>query len=279
MGNKINIITTTYRNTDKLKICLSTVLERTKFVDYKWYIWANNPNNEVKQIIHDSIFMDDIRFNDRIEPIFNDDNDGSFSSNNNKVAREGDGEYILFLNDDIEPLNDDWLLNMSRVLDSDPKVGAVGALLLYPDKKLIQHCGVFFSNRTNNLPFHMFYREPIQKVSNFVSQYRYYQTVTAACMLVRREDFEKIGGLSEEYFYQYEDVDLCLKIKNELKKHIVYCPSAQLIHHEGISGTFKEHPRLQENIKIFRDKWSGLYLNDLEFYLSNPNHLIYKTKF
>src|SRR5574342_949269 len=119
----IDIVTTTYRNAEKLKICLQTVIERTKYVDYKWYLWANDPNDEIKQIIHDAMYIDNILFNDHIEPIYNDDNTGSFAFNNNAAVKEGTGEYILFMNDDIEPLNENWLLSMKTVLDTDPKVG------------------------------------------------------------------------------------------------------------------------------------------------------------
>jgi GT2 family glycosyltransferase len=274
----IDVVTTTYRNTEKLKICLSTVLDRTSHVEYKWHLWANDPNDEVKSIIHDSIFADDIMFTDRIEPIFNDTNSGSFSSNNNEAAAEGSADYILFLNDDIEPVNDTWLLNMMSVLDNDPNVGAVGALLVYPDRKTIQHCGVIFSPKTNNLPFHVMYRQSVDKVYSFISVPRYYQCVTAACMLVRRKDFEAVGGFEESYYYMYEDVDLCLKLKEQLNKRCVYSPGAQLIHHEGISGTFKNHPKLNENIGIFRKRWTGKYLNDLEFYLGDPRFMLYKPK-
>lgn len=274
---KVDIVTTTYRNVNKLKICLSSITEKTKFVDYTWYVWANEPNDEVEQIIHDSMYIDDILFNERIEPIFTDDNNGSFSSNNNEAAAEGESEYILFLNDDIEPVNDDWLLNMTRILDTDPKVGVVGALLMYPDKKTIQHCGVFFSQRTNNLPFHMYYKQDISNtnVSRFVSVPRYYQAVTAACMLVRRDDFNAVGGFSTDYFYSFEDVDLCIKIKDKLKKRCVFCPQSNLIHHEGISGT---QPKLKENIAAFRKNCTGKYFNDLEFYMSDPKFMIYKPK-
>ncbi len=272
---KVDIVTTTYRNVDKLKICLNSVIEKTKFVDYKWYVWANDPNEEVKQAIHDSMFIDDILFNDHIEPIYNDNNDGSFSSNNNEAAAEGDSEYILFMNDDIEPLNDAWLLNMTRILDTDPKVGAVGALLLYPDKKLVQHCGVMFDERTNGLPYHIFYQRPPNR---FMLANRYYQSVTAACMLVRRNAFEELGGFDERYIYGYEDVDLCLKMKHKLKLHSVYCAEAQLIHHEGISGTFKEHPHLKNNMKIFREEWRDKIYNDHQFYLRDANFMVYKSK-
>ena len=273
--SQVDIVVTTYRNADKLKTCLNTVIEKTKHVEYKIYLWANDPNDEMKEVIHNSMFVDDIMFTDRIEPIYNDNNDGSFSSNNNEAAAEGDGEYILFLNDDCFPINDTWLLNMANVLDTNPKAGVVGALLLYPDKQTIQHCGVFFSHRTNNLPFHMLYKQSANSVANFISKPRYYQAVTGACMLVRRSDFEKIGGFDTGFYYCFEDVGLCLSMKNKLKKTCVYCPSAQLIHNEGISKT---QPRLQENVKHLREKYAGQYFNDYEFYMNDPNFMVYKDR-
>ena len=193
----------------------SLVLDNTKYIDFKWYLWANDPNDEVKKIIHENIFEDDIVFTDKIIPIYNDNIDGSFASNNNVAAAEGNSEYILFLNDDIEPLSEIWLLQMANILNNDEKVGAVGAMLLYPNK-LIQHIGVMFDQRTNGLPFHIFYQKP---VSEFALKNRYYQAVTGACMLVRREDFEKLGGFDERYFYGYEDIDLCLRLKKELTQY------------------------------------------------------------
>ncbi len=274
----IDICITTYRSADKLKNCLNTIVERTKYVDYTCRVWCNDPDDKIKQVIHDAMYIDDILFNDRIEPVFNDDNNGSFASNNNAIAKEGEGEYILFLNDDIEPISENWLLSMKTILDTDPKVGAVGAMLLYPDKT-IQHCGVFFSRHTNNLPFHMFYKKAIDNnISQFISVPRYYQAVTAACMLVRRADFEAVGGFDERFYYGFEDVALCLSLKSKLKKWSVYCPNAQLIHHEGISGTFKQHPKLQDNIKVLRDYYAGLFIDDYDMYMGNPNFMIYKYK-
>jgi GT2 family glycosyltransferase len=156
----IDILTCTYRNHTALEKCINSVREKTKYVDYKHYILCNLPNNDIKRIIHNSLFVEDIRISDNIIPIFNDNNDGSFSSNNNELAAEGNGEYILFCNDDCFPLNDNWLFSMVEIMEKDSNVGVVGALLLYPGEKLIQHCGVFFSNKTNSLPFHMYYKQP-----------------------------------------------------------------------------------------------------------------------
>ena len=97
-------------------------------------------------------------------------------------------------------------------------------------------------------------------------------------MLVRREDFEKLNGFDTEYVYGYEDVDLCLRLKYSLGKNSVYCAAAQLIHHEGISGKFKKHPHLKNNMKLFREKWGAKIFNDHQFYLQNPNFMVYKTK-
>lgn len=279
MAEQVSILTTTYRSYDKLQKCLNSVMEHTKFVDYKHIVMTNEPDDRVKQILTDAQYLDGWCFNDRIEPWYNDTNTGSFSSNNNELAQEAQGKYLCLLNDDCFPTaeNEGWLYNMTQVLETDETVGAVGALLLYPNKT-IQHCGVFFSQRTNNLPFHLHYKQPADKLTAFVAQYRYYQAVTAACMLVRREEFLALGGFSCDYFYGFEDVDLCLSLRSKLNKTCVYCPEAQLIHDEGISGTFKQHPKLQDNIAAFRRNCDGKYFNDELFYLSNPAHMIYKKK-
>jgi GT2 family glycosyltransferase len=97
-------------------------------------------------------------------------------------------------------------------------------------------------------------------------------------MLVRRSDFEKLGGFDTSYIYGYEDTDLCLKLKFNMGKSSVYCAGAQLIHHEGISGTFKKHPQLKNNMKVFRNRWKDKIFNDHQFYLQNPNFMVYKSK-
>lgn len=279
MSEQVSILTTTYRSYDKLQKCLNSVMEHTKYVDYKHILLANDPDDRIKQIIHDSVYLDGWLFNDRIDVIYNDNNAGSFSSNNNDLAQEAQGKYLLMLNDDCFPTaeNENWLYSMTQVLEADETVGAVGALLLYPNKT-IQHCGVFFSQRTNNLPFHLHYKQPISKVAGFVSQYRYYQAVTAACMLVRREEFLALGGFSSDYYYGFEDTAFCLSLRHKLNKTCVYCPEACLIHDEGISGTFKQHPKLQDNIAAFRKDWDGKYFHDELFYLTTPSHMIYKKK-
>jgi GT2 family glycosyltransferase len=281
MTEQVSIITTTYRAYDKLAACIRSVRENTKYVEVKHYIYANSPDDKVKQVLHDSMFVGDILFTDRIEPIYNEDNTGSFSSNNNAAAKHAKGKYICLLNDDIQipPENSTWLYSMVQVLESDPKVGVVGALLLYPDQKTIQHCGVFFSAQTNNLPYHMLYRRQLSGVADFLAPYRYYQAVTGACLLIRREDYEAVGGLNPSFHYGFEDTALCLAVRNKLKKLTVYCPDAKLIHDEGVTGAGKaKNPKLEGNIRALRTEYAGQYYNDLELYQANPNYMLYKRK-
>jgi GT2 family glycosyltransferase len=122
----------------------------------------------------------------------------------------------------------------------------------------------------------MHYRQPWDKVKNFVSVPRYYQAVTGACMLVRRDDFYSVGGFNEEFLYSFEDIDLCLQMKRKCNKLCIFCSDSILIHDEGISKT---QPNLQHNIKTFIKNCKGLYINDLEFYLSNDKHMKYKKKY
>lgn len=274
--SSVDVIITTYRNTAKLKNCLTGLLEHTKFVDYHVYLWANDPNEEVKQIIEDAQYIDGLLYNDRLEVIYNDDNSGTFASNNNLAAKEGNGDYLLFLNDDTYPLRDDWLQKMVAVLDVNEKISIVGALLLYPDQKTIQHCGVFFSHKTNNLPYHLFYRQPFVTHQKFVSQYRYFQAITGAALLIRRKDFEAVGGFNEQFHYQYEDIALCLDVKKQLKKYCLFCPEALLVHDEGISKDGSQNPKFKQNIETFKNLYAGKYFDDWGFYLNDERHLVYK---
>ena len=267
----IDICITTYHSAIKLAKCLESILLHTNDVEYNILLWCNDIDADAKKMIEEAV-----QKNNRIKSIFNPTNSGSFAANNNLCAAQGHAEYILFLNDDCYAQKDCWLSGMENILKTDEKVGSVGALLLYPDGKTIQHCGVFFSSRTNNLPYHMHYKQSLDKVKNFIQVPRYYQACTGAALLVRRKDFEAIGGFCEEYKYSFEDVQLCLDIGNKLKKQCVFCPDAVLIHDEGISKT---QPHLKHNVGVFKKNCTGRYYNDLEFYLSNSKYMIYKKKY
>lgn len=140
------------------------------------------------------------------------------------------GDLVLMLNDDIEAETADWLGKMTAHLD-DPSIGAVGAVLLYPDRS-IQHIGMEFEG---SHPIHSFRGCQLAEAAAAGGDAaREVIGVTGACLLARRRDLLAVGGMSLEFPASYGDVDLCLRlIRSGLR--VVVEPAATLIHHESAS--------------------------------------------
>jgi GT2 family glycosyltransferase len=165
----------------------------------------------------------------------------NYSAINNFAVKQTDAPWILLLNNDIEVINPDWLTSMAEHIQR-PEVGAVGAKLLYPDGT-VQHAGVVLSPRGTAL--HAYAQAPANSWENggYLQLIRNYSAVTAACMLTKRDLFDRVGGLDEiQFAVTYNDVDYCLKLR-EAGYQIVYTPFAQLHHYESASrGRGKGNP-------------------------------------
>lgn len=175
-------------------------------------------------------------------------------------ADAASGDYLVFMNDDIEAHAPGWMEAMLEYAQQ-PEIGAVGARLLFPDERL-QHTGVTILGGN---PGHHFYRFPKTHPGYFFNNVvpRDYTAVTGACVMVRANVFRQVGGFSDEFPLNYNDVDLCLKIR-AAGLRIVYTPHAELYHHESVtkSGTY-EHELVR-----FKTKWADALRSD-PFY--NPN--------
>lgn len=158
--------------------------------------------------------------------------DFNFSAMCNEGAKASGGSYLLFLNDDMEIIQPDWLSKMLYCA-ALPHVGSVGAKLLYPGTDLIQHCGV---TNIKAGPVHK-----LQKMKDSESHYHNQNNnisdmvaVTAACLLMSRENFDLIGGFKEGMAVSYNDVELCFSLL-ESDKYNVYRGDVALYHHESLS--------------------------------------------
>lgn len=151
----------------------------------------------------------------------------NYAAVNNLGARHATGDHLLFLNNDVEILEPDWLEEMLR-WSQRREVGAVGAKLLYPEGT-IQHAGIvlglghLFAGAPENYSDSLFGGPNI---------YRNFLAVTGACLMTRREVFEQVRGFDEGYTIALNDVNLCLRIANAGYR-IVYTPFARLRHEEG----------------------------------------------
>ena len=165
----------------------------------------------------------------------------------NLGARLAAGRYLLFLNNDtiVRP---GWLQAMVGLAEVDPRVGVVGIQQLFPYTRTIHHTGIVFT--ADGMPQHLY---PHSSSSlPHVNKQREYQAVNGACLLVPRTLFEDCGGFDEGYRNGYEDVDLCLAVR-EKGRRVVCCTSASIYHYGQITETRTADDGL--NARRFRDKW------------------------
>jgi GT2 family glycosyltransferase len=192
----------------------------------------------------------------------------SFSQANNQAVQTAEGEYILLLNNDVEPLFG-WLNHMMQVaLQSPQEIGAVGAKLIYPytansthnktKSFTIQHAGIAFKHEGDHIkPYNRGNGQKPFHPSVNTQQPR--AAVTAATLLLEKNKYQEVGGLDEQYHYGYEDVDLSLKLLKKGYQNI-YTPQATLLHYEF--GTQekdenrKVNKRRKKNREILAQKWN-----------------------
>ncbi len=204
-----------------------------------------------------------------VQIIHNQENLG-FAKACNQGARSARGKYLVFLNNDTIP-QPGWLKTLVEEAEDDESVGVVGSKLLYPDGT-IQHAGVVRSCQ-DFLPYHIY--KSFAGDHPAVNQRREFQIVTAACLLIRRSLFEEVEGFDEGYLNGFEDVDLCLKVK-ERKHRVVYQPRSVVVHLESQTPGRKTHDAT--NAARFFDRWGAQWwAGDEDLYLHVDGYKLKRT--
>jgi GT2 family glycosyltransferase len=197
----------------------------------------------------------------RVTVINNEKNLG-FAKACNQGAKKALGEYLLFLNNDTV-VTDKWLDILVEELGVNKNVGIVGPKLLYPDGT-VQEAGVVFDEE--KWPHHIYKKEPGDAL--YVNKKRQFQCLTAACFLVRKNIFEKVGGFDEAYINGLEDTDFCFKV-SELGLGILYCPESVVYHHESI--TEGRAVSDNKNYNLFISRWGKKIKVDYQDYLKEDS--------
>ena len=156
----------------------------------------------------------------------------NYSAYNNLGARHAHGDLLLFLNNDVEAIDPCWLDELVQWAERR-EIGAVGAKLLYPNGT-IQHAGIVVGMEGHGSHVFMGQREGYTGPFGSVDWYRDVSAVTGACLMMRREVFEKIGAFNEDYLLVFNDIEICLRVLAHGYR-VVYNPFARLIHYEGKS--------------------------------------------
>jgi len=248
-----SIIIPVHNKVEYTRQCLEALIENTPDELYEVIIVDNGSTDGTKEFLN--CLDGDLKI------ITNKTNLG-FARACNQGASVAQGKYLVFLNNDTVP-QPNWLEEMVEVVEAHQEVGIVGSKLLYPDGT-IQHAGVVCDGRN---PYHIYVGFPADHPA--VNKLREFPFVSAACMLIRRDLFNLVGGFDEGYINGYEDVDLCLKVRN-LKKKVMYCPTSVLYHYESVSEDRNNRRRAvndQRNFKLLQQKWSSqLIRDDISYY-------------
>lgn len=269
----ISIIIPNKDHISDLDKCISSIVNKSKYENYEFIIVENN--SEEDQTFE--YYKDLERENNKVRVVYW-EKEFNYSAINNYGAQFANGEYLLLLNNDTEIINDDCLEELVGYCMHN-NVGAVGARLYYGDDT-IQHAGVIMG--FGGIAGHAFVGLP-RSANGYFSRIICAQdlsAVTAACMMVKHSVFREVGGLDEKLKVAFNDIDLCMKIR-QAGYLIVYNPYAELYHYEsksrGMEDTKEKVERFNGEIAAFAQKWPEILKNGDPYY--NPNLSIERCDF
>lgn len=254
-GSLVSIIVLTRDGAEHLRRLLNALDARTYYRSFELIVVDNGSTDDTAAVLA-------IPRHYPIRVIRNEYN-ASFSRGNNQAADIAEGRFLLFLNNDIEPINGGWLGSMVEAIEGGESVVAVGAELVYPVRGIaatdltVQHIGIRFSHMEGAVrPVNLSAKDPLDpRFESIVDS----PAITGAAMLVDRDAFLQIGGFDEAYIYGTEDVDLSLKL-TELGR-VVVTGQAVLFHHESATQreTAEEAKRVNRlrNRLHFADRWGS----------------------
>ncbi|MCB2189972.1 MAG: glycosyltransferase [Deltaproteobacteria bacterium] len=177
----------------------------------------------------------------------------SFAQANNLAARRWPAAYYLLLNNDLF-LQPRTMGEMLGLMERIPQAGICGARLVFPDGSL-QHVGVVFGPGAQG-PYHLLRTEPSHLMPRVE---REFQAVTGACMLIRHELWQTLDGLDQDYPFGLEDIDFCLRARQEGWR-IFCCQGSESLHFESMTpGRVKMDVSSR---KLFLSRWQGRYTID-----------------
>jgi len=266
LKGKVSVIIPTKDKADILATCLRSLFALTDHPDFEVIVVSNN---STERPLFDLMKEMERAHGDRFR-WFEHNAPFNFSALMNEGTHRAKGEHILFLNNDTEIIHADWMRSM-HAWSQRGSIGAVGAKLLYHNDT-IQHGGVVIG--LGGVAGHVFTgtHKDGPGYFNYVNTINNYSAVTAACMMVERTKLEGIGGWEELFTVEYNDVDLCLRLR-EKGWNNVYLPHVSLYHYESLTRghphmTKESYERHLREVGLFKERWKK-YIDDDPCY--NPN--------
>lgn len=241
----LTVVIPTHSNREGLRLCLRGLLEETDYPALQLLIIANRCEDAQMRADLDAVAeRPGVRVVDDPGPF-------NWSALMNRAMAKVETEAVLFLNDDVEILEPDWLRRMQRFLDL-PGTGAVGAMLFYPDGEL-QHGGIETDPE--------WIASDVKRSFGLdgVAGIRDVSAVTGACLLTTRATIARVGGFDDAFPTHYSDVDFCLALR-QAGYRVIQAADVRLKHHESATRGRVERPDdagFNAAIGRMRRKWGG----------------------
>jgi ADP-heptose:LPS heptosyltransferase/GT2 family glycosyltransferase len=268
----VSIIMPTIASRGLVEITIESIRAKTAWLSYEIIVLDNIVAGGDPEKLYWKNWL-----RDNADTVIDIDEAFNWSRFNNRGAERARGEFLLFLNDDIEILDENWLHALVEHAQR-PEVGVVGPQLLYPDGS-VQHAGIFLSRSVGRHAFRFYPRDEPGPFGLALTQ-RNVIGVTGACMLMRRSVFDELGGFDEDFSVINNDLDFSLRLQRS-GRLVVYTPHATMIHHEMVSRS-----KLKDvfNSEKFDALWKDRFLqgdpyfhpmltSDYDDYLSEPEPL------
>ena len=263
--SKVSIIIPNKDHKEDLELCISSIQKKAGYDCYEIIVIENNSEDEETFLYYETLEKE----NDRVKIIYW-EKEFNFSTINNWGTKYADGEYLLFLNNDVEWISEDFLKEMLSTAQRR-EVGVVGGLLYFPDDT-VQHAGVIIGY--SGIAGHAFIGQ-LRGEQGYFSRIvcmQDYSAVTAACLMVRKDVFIEVNGFDENFKVAFNDIDFCLKVR-ETGRLVVYNPYIYAYHYESKTRGSDEDSinkeRFEKEKNILRKKWKKYIINGDPYYNIN----------
>ena len=265
---KVSIIILNKDHKKDLKRCINSIIKKSTYTNYEIIIVENNSNT--KEIFK---YYKELEKNEKIKIVKYEEREFNYSKLNNFGVKNATGEYLVLLNNDTKIITSNWIEMMLGNCQRED-VGIVGAKLLYRNSK-VQHVGVVLglTGIAGHVNLGLGVNDPGYMARNVITQN--YSSVTGAMMMISKQDYKEVGGLDESFPVAYNDVDLCLKIRNK-NKVIVMNPFVQAYHFEsktrGYETSKEKMKRLEEDSNRLKNKWKEVFEKEDPYFSPNFRH-------
>ncbi|XKF16224.1 glycosyltransferase family 2 protein [Halomonas sp. BLK-85] len=261
----VSLIVPTRDRVEVLQPCVDAILHATTYTHFELLIVDNG-----SRCPETLCYLREVQKRDNRVKIVNWNQPFNYSALNNYAVSQANGEVIGLINNDIEPITPEWLTEMVRQV-CRPDIGCVGAKLYYPDDT-VQHAGVILGIGGVAGHAHKHFTRHAYGYFSRLHLAHELSAVTGACLLVRKNVYEQVGGLNEAHLaIAFNDVDFCLKVREAGYRNI-WTPYAELYHHESVSrgadDDEEKRARAAQEVHYMRATWAEHLDHDPAY---NPN--------